>query len=72
MTNPLSVPALGQHPIDHLQEVLYRFKSTFGGKGIICAINTLLNLDPLGMTEFYCGGYLKTGHKCPFCKKMLK
>ena len=68
-----SVPLQGEHPIHHLRKVLYEFNSTFGGEGIICAIETLLSLPPPALTiKFYHGEYATPDGKCPFCAKGLK
>jgi hypothetical protein len=67
-----SVPSPGEHPIHHLHKVLYEFNSTFSGQGIICAINTLLNLPLPALTRFYRGEYATPDGKCPFCMTTLK
>jgi hypothetical protein len=67
-----SVPSPGEHPIHHLRRVLYEFNSTFSGQGIICAINTLLNLPLPALTRFYRGEYATPDGKCPFCMTSLK
>jgi len=66
------VPSLGEHPIHHLHKVLHNFKSAFPNEGVICTINTLLNLPPPSLTKFYRGEYATSDGKCPFCGASLQ